>query len=54
MTWGGAAHFLLIALVTLPIAGIPLAIWIAWQYRRDYRRAYEREINRRLQVRSAR
>jgi len=31
----GGFHILLIALVTLPLAGTPLAIWLYIQYRRD-------------------
>lgn len=38
----GALHFLFIALITLPIAGLPLAIWLYLQYRRDTARENER------------
>ena len=38
MTWGGAIEIILIALVTLPLAGLPLAIWLLFQYRRDTRK----------------
>jgi hypothetical protein len=34
MGWG-ALQIILIALVTLPLAGLPLAIWICIEYRRD-------------------
>lgn len=34
----GALQFLLIALVTLPLAGVPLAILLVLDYRRDSKR----------------
>jgi hypothetical protein len=35
----GAFHFILIALVTLPIAGVPFAIWL-WIDLRRFNRAH--------------
>jgi hypothetical protein len=31
----GALKFLLIAVIALPLAGMPFAIWLLFQYRRD-------------------
>lgn len=45
MSWGGAAQFIGIAIVMLPLAGIPFAIWLYLDYRKYQRRT---EIEARL------